>query len=221
MTLIHSSLSHRIDVHDDIVWQRGGLVVLEPAALDIAPTDLGRLVGRRLPGDDAVGRLVSRHLTTLASVGGSLRAADADRLASLTADLVAVMLAHHLDALDEVSPQRVERARFARVRSFILARLGDPALTPEVIATANHISLRTLHRMFERHAETTVARWIRDRRLAALRADLMNPRLAAHTVAGLALACGLGDISNATRAFKNAYGLSPGAYRRAQAASQN
>ena len=219
MTVMHTSRVFQIDAPAEVVWQRGGLVMLDPSTLEIPPADLGRMVGHRLAGDEAVGKLASRHFLTLASVGRSLLPTDALRLGDVTLDLLAVVLGHHLRIVGRLSPQRLERERFARIRSFIRARLDDPGLTPEVIAVACHISVRTLHRLFEAQAELTVAKWIRTCRLERLRADLLDPRLAAQPVAALALARGFSDVSHATRAFKDAYEMSPAAYRAHHAAA--
>jgi len=64
-------------------------------------------------------------------------------------------------------------------------------------------------------AETggTIAAHIRARRLARMRADLADPRLAGRTVTEIALAWGFSDPAHASRAFRRAYGTSPSGFR--------
>ena len=56
------------------------------------------------------------------------------------------------------------------MHAFVEQHLGDADLTPAAVAAAHHVSLRQLHRLFETQ-ETTVAAWIRHRRLERCRRD--------------------------------------------------
>ena len=213
MTLIHSSRPHRCESQPDVPRQQGMIVSFDGDALGLAPVDMARLVGQRLDGTDGVGRLVSGFLSTLATVGDALDPVDALRLSSVTADLLSVMLGRRLGMLSTLDPERRDRERLIHIRHFIRTNLGNPDLTPELIAGAHHISLRTLHRLFQTHAGTTVSAWIRERRLEAYRADLLDPRLSTWSVHRIAATWGFTDASRLSRAFKAAYGLSPAAYR--------
>ena len=64
-----------------------------------------------------------------------------------------------------------------RVRRYIEANLADPLLSPASIAAAHFISTRHLHNVFH-EAGTTVAQWIRTRRLEGCRRELRDPLLA-------------------------------------------
>jgi AraC-like DNA-binding protein len=100
-----------------------------------------------------------------------------------------------------------------RVQAFIEERLGDPALSPGMIAAANHISLRYLHKLFEPQSRT-VAGFIRERRLERCRRDLADPGLAYVPVRAIALRWGFPDPARLNRLFKDEYGVTPGEYRR-------
>ena len=99
------------------------------------------LLAVRLPADNGVVSLVASYLHSLGT--GRFHPDDAARLSAVTLDLLAVMFARRLDLGARLSAQTRDNALLARVQSFALARLGDPTLTPEALATANHISLRT------------------------------------------------------------------------------
>jgi AraC-like DNA-binding protein len=219
MVLLHSSQALESFADPRVDRQQACVVAIEWDALPIPGRQLRRLVGVHLPGDDGLGALTSRYLYTLSS-SDDIDASDAIRLSSVTADLLAVMLARRLRAGAALSPQTRDAVLFARVRSFILARLGDAALTPEAIAAAHHISLRTLHRVFQANG-VSVASWIRQLRLERCRADLADPALRAVPVQSTAARWGFTDPSSFSRAFKAAYGLGPAAYRAHRTSDSN
>ncbi|MBB5958104.1 AraC-like DNA-binding protein [Saccharothrix tamanrassetensis] len=98
-----------------------------------------------------------------------------------------------------------------RIQAFIDARLADPELTPERVAAAHHVSTRQLYRLFESEG-TTVARWIRDRRLERCRRDLIADRVGVGVVGAR---WGMPDSSYFSRVFRQTYGCAPREYRRA------
>lgn len=107
-----------------------------------------------------------------------------------------------------------QRLLVERMEAYIDAHLDAQELSPATIAAAHHISLRYLYKLF-RARETTVAAWIRQRRLEHCRRDLADPGLADRPVAAVAARWGFVNPAHFTRAFRAEYGLTPGEYRRA------
>jgi AraC-like DNA-binding protein len=103
---------------------------------------------------------------------------------------------------------RAPAAQRALVHGFIDEHLGDPALTPEAIAAAHHMSRRRLDRLFA-GAGRTVAETIRDRRLERCRADLQDPALAGESILAIASRWGFVSPAHFSRTFRAAYGMSP------------
>jgi len=101
-----------------------------------------------------------------------------------------------------------------RIHAFIEQHLGDCDLAPGPVAAAHYISVRYLYRLFEAQG-TTVAAWIRHRRLERCRADLTDPALGSAPVGAVAARWGLPDSAHFNRLFKRTYGLPPAEYRRA------
>ena len=101
-----------------------------------------------------------------------------------------------------------------RIHAFIEQHLGDLDLAPGSVAAAHYISVRFLYRLFESQG-TTVAAWIRHRRLERCRADLADPALGGAPVSAVAARWGLPDPAHFNRLFKRTYGLPPAEYRRA------
>ena len=61
--------------------------------------------------------------------------------------------------------------------------------------------------------QTTVADWIRQRRLERCRRDLADPGLRAKPVGAIAARWGLTNPAHFSRLFRAAYGVPPRAYR--------
>ncbi|WP_432832459.1 helix-turn-helix domain-containing protein [Dactylosporangium sp. CA-092794] len=210
MVLLHSSHPFRTTCDPDGPTQHGTVVMLEPGILPIPARRLRDLVGLPLSTGDSLDSLVSQYILGLGA--GRFQPADAGRLTSATVSLVSLMLARRLNSVRALPGETREDALLARVREHIIVRLGDPTLTPESVAAAHHISVRTLHRLFQAN-EVTVAGWIRQRRLERCHADLLDPALVTRSVRSIARRWGFPDAAHFSRVFQNAYGSSPAAFR--------
>ncbi|KOG88726.1 AraC-like ligand-binding domain-containing protein [Streptomyces varsoviensis] len=189
------------------------LLAVPRPLLPLPPRRIPELFLTRLPGREGIGRLLSRQLLELSRGDCSYTPSDTARLGAVTVDLLAALLAHELDA-DAALPQDTrQRALFARVSTFLDEHLDDAALTPETIAAAHHMSLRSLHRLFRANA-TSVAAAIRTRRLERCRRALADPGLARHPVHAIAARWGFTSYAHFSRLFTKTHGLSPGEYRR-------
>jgi AraC-like DNA-binding protein len=170
---------------------------------ELLPLHADRLTGVRIAGDHGLGALVSSHARRLpgdldARVGGALL------------DLLTAALAERLGR--KAPPDTRRRALLVQIQAFIDAHLGDPGLTPSRVAAAQYISVRYLHKLFEAE-ETTVAEWIRYRRLERCRRDLLDPALSHEPVHSIAARWGLLSAAHFSRIFRAAYGVPPAAYR--------
>jgi len=101
------------------------------------------------------------------------------------------------------------------IQSFIGDHLGDPGLSPGMIAAAHHISVRTLHKLYQVQ-DQTISASIHWRRLERCRQDLLDPALRDRPVSAVGARWGFPDPATFSRAFRAAYGLPPGEYRAAQ-----
>lgn len=93
-----------------------------------------------------------------------------------------------------------------RVKQFILRNLDQTSLSVESISAAIHVSPRTLNRLFAAE-KTTVIRWLWQQRLAASHSALIRGQV--NQVSEIALSFGFTNLSHFSRAFKQAYGISP------------
>lgn len=184
-----------------------------PSLLPLSRSRLRELTAVRLSPLAGLGDLTSQLLLQLARDVDHYSPAEAARLSGAALDVLSMRLARELDACDWDSPEARRHALLTSVQAFIKSRLGDPDLSPAGIATAHHISLRSLHQLF--HDEgLTVAGWIRQQRLERCRRDLADPDLAHRPVAAIAGRWGYSSPGDFSRAFRAAHGLPPAEYRR-------
>lgn len=133
------------------------------------------------------------------------------RLGSAIVDVLTVVLAAGLPEDEREAVVSPQRALLTRIHAFIEARLGDPALSPMMIAEAHHISPRYLYRLFEAE-ERSVGGWIRRRRLEQAHRDLLDPSCQL-SAAAIGARWGFVSAAHFSRSFRAEFGRSPGAVR--------
>jgi len=100
-----------------------------------------------------------------------------------------------------------------RVRRAIHRHIGSARLTPARLAAAAGLSRSALYRLFAE--EGGVARHVREVRLSMAHAALRDPERHELGIAALAEAHGFPDPSAFARAFRQAFGATPGEVRAA------
>jgi AraC-like DNA-binding protein len=193
-----------------------GVCLRFPRALTrTSPDTLGALTATTIRGDQGLAPVVAGALhglrRSLARTQPIRAALDATRH---TVALAHAMIGAELEVRG-VRPLDPRRALRERVERYIDRHLGDADLSPARIAAAHHVSLRLLHSLFE-DAETTVAATVRARRLERCLTDLADPWLADVPVSAVATRWGIVNPSRFAQLCKQATGLTPAQYRRAQ-----
>jgi AraC-like DNA-binding protein len=205
-----------VDLSRPVQWAMSPMrivaVVFPRGLLPLRRDDTATLTGTRIAGDRGVAALVSSLARELADRLDDEAAAGGMRLGTAVLDLVSAGLASRLDRADAIAPDTRRRALLNRVHAFIEERLGDPELSPGMIAAAHHVSVRYLYRLFEDQG-TSVAACIRQRRLERCRHDLLDPALRQLQVRAIGARWGMPDATHFSRAFRRAYGVPPGEYR--------
>jgi AraC-like DNA-binding protein len=191
---------------------RGLQLSFSPALLPLERRQLHRLAAVPMRRDPGIGALTSKFLLELARDLDSLTVAEAARISTVALDMIAVRLAHELGGAGSLPPESQKNALLTGVYAFIQQHLGNPELSPAVVAAAHHISTRYLHMLFQDQG-ATVAGWIRQCRLEAARRDLTDPMLVSRSVASIAAQWGFSSASQFTQAFKAAYDMPPRDYR--------
>ncbi|WP_176738434.1 helix-turn-helix domain-containing protein [Micromonospora pallida] len=167
--------------------------------------------GRHWSTESGTASLVAHLLDGLAAQLDDYHPANPGRFAYYLVGLIALMCADGgPTALGSVRARTMERAK-----EYIERNLGDVDLTPDRVATAQNVSTRTLHRLFESEG-LTISGWIRLRRLEHCRMDLTDRASEDLSISSIGAKWGLYDAAHFSRLFKSSYGISPRAYRLAQ-----
>lgn len=181
------------------------------SSLGVTDVELQAVTATSFGQDEALSALLAGHLERLDSGAESVSVAQADRLATVTCDLLACLIQERYGRQAPQAPAAVQ-AMLLRIKEYTLQHLSDPGLSLVGIASAHHVSLRYLHKLFETEG-VTVARWILQQRLERCRRDLTRTTSFAPTVAVVAHRWGFASASHFSRVFRLAYGISPREYQ--------
>jgi AraC-like DNA-binding protein len=141
-----------------------------------------------------------------------LPASAAESLASATLELARAVIAT-VGQQDAARNDVANEALVTRIGAYVQQHLADPALSPESIARAHHISVRQLYKLWSGR-ELGLAEWIMRGRLEGARRDLR--RNESLPIAALARRWGFTDATHFGRRFRSAYGISPREWRQVQ-----
>ncbi|MFE7463770.1 helix-turn-helix transcriptional regulator [Streptomyces sp. NPDC057499] len=158
------------------------------------------------------GPLLRSFLVEAAGRAAGLGAPEVARFGDAALQLAAAVLERHFVDAGEVCPQTQQYELITRIRGFIDRNLGDCGLTPSLVASAHHISIRYLQRLFKTEGSTP-SDWIRQRRLENSRRELCDTRLRSVSVREIGLRNGFTQPSDFSRVFRAKYGVPPGRFR--------
>lgn len=157
----------------------------------------------------AAAQLLTDYMQTLSSVVDNLpgSAITAARYAALEVVSAALQVDNVMGRVSDAAALRL------LAQSQVDAHLEDSLLEPAWVAARLGVSLRTLQRAFAEEGET-LAEYIRDRRLARARDDLVNGR---ESVAMIAATWQFSDASHLARSMRRRYGMTPTQLRESMA----
>lgn len=179
--------------------------------LRLPPAAVDQVLATRVSSSESTGSLVAPFLRRLVANLQDSGDLVNRRLADNVLDLLATLFGERAGGPPS-DPAVVRRSLLLAVCAWIDGNLGEPGLDPDTIAHANHISVRYLHKLFHDQG-TSVARWVRERRLDNCRRDLENPALAERGVLAIGRRWGFDDPAHFSKVFKASYGEPPGQYR--------
>jgi AraC-like DNA-binding protein len=172
-------------------------VYADAARLESQVPGISRLLGTSLVVE-GVGELLTQHVLATMKVASGLDSPGLAAASEAVSDLLVGTLSRRT--------QPVSPALEAQISAYIDSWLGDPELSVERIAAAHHISVRTLHRLFQQRGET-VSTHIKNRRLDGCHADLLaRPDL---MIGAICAKWGITDIAHFSRQYKARFGCTP------------
>ena len=166
--------------------------------------------GVRVRGDWGVGGVASGAIQAL---GAAAETIDRGARRGVRDDVVHLVAS----ALNQVAPDSARGSAAPLTRAAleeIERSLGDPQLSPAVVADRVGVSTRYLHQLISARGPS-FGRWVLQRRLEACRGDLLDPARADWSITEIALSRGFRDASHMTRAFGERFGVTPSAMRAA------
>jgi AraC-like DNA-binding protein len=189
------------------VTDHKNLSIVLPRAL-LAPyvADLDGLHGRILRRGAPLNAMLVRHLQTLFAEAPALGLSDARAAAGATAALVAAFVGPSPDGRDAIA-RTAAAASLQAARRTIEANLHDPGLGPEFVGRQLGMSRAKLYRLFEPIGG--VGQYIQQRRMARAYQAITDPAQTRERVGEIAARCGFSNASVFSRAFRQAYGVSP------------
>ena len=186
---------------------RRWLIIVFPASAVAPPTGFGRVL-RSV--DNMTGALIGTHVRELARLLPASAPCDRKVLADATqALLVACLWSAASDG--SVDVDRTASTQQKRVERIIRENVSRTDLDAARIGDLAGLSRSTLYRLFSTHGG--VAAYLRSLRLELIRADLSDPSLSGLSIAEIARRRGHTCASSFNRAFRKAYGRTPGAIR--------
>ncbi|MGW6981353.1 AraC-like ligand-binding domain-containing protein [Streptomyces sp. NPDC054932] len=195
---------------------RALVVQLPKTVLPLRAGRLDPLLGHRIGAESGLAAVLARFISSLGQHGSDCGPQELRHLGTAVVELAAACLAERLDAYGELPAEARIRALRERIGTFIEHHLGDPALSPALIAAAHGISVRALHLLFHEGPESLTA-VVRRRRLERCRTDLARPELAGRPVHEIGARWCFTNAAAFSRTFRNAYGISPTEFRRTSA----
>lgn len=160
------------------------------------------------PADSAEMRLLMAHTRTLHETVMDLSPAGVRAAHGAAIELANAVARGVVDGSESALASNLARTAM----DLAVRMLDDRELSSEVLARELRVSRRTLQRAFAAEG-TSVARYVRDQRLDAVRRALDAPH-GRPSVTELAARWQFADSSHLTRAFKRRFGVTPSDYAR-------
>lgn len=188
--------------------QRARVLMMPRALLRLEEGQLSALTATVVDAGQGAAALLLPTLSGLVDEVVRAHPAGRARLARLVAQMLGTLAV-------EQAGRRPAPALWERITASVQDRLPEPGLTPQDIADQHGISLRYLHRLFQRQG-TTVNAWVRTRRLEAAREELAQAGADHRSIAAVAARWGFTNPSHFSRTFREMYGMSPVQWRGAR-----
>jgi AraC-like DNA-binding protein len=182
-------------------------VVVPRETLREAMQGVEDLHGLVLRSGSGTGGLLGDYMRALVARAGDLTHADASSIAQATTDMIAACFRTTAETVARARPA-LETTLLERIRAHIEAMLGSPDLGPDSLCVAFRLSRTQLYRLFE--SLGGVAAYIQTRRLARAYADLADSGKAPRKIYDIAYRWGFVNEAHFSRAFRRAFGMTPG-----------
>jgi AraC-like DNA-binding protein len=188
-------------------------VVIPADSLSLRPRTMESLAALVMDSSDPVTSVVNGAIGSLEHGLAELPSLAQARVAHSIVELLETLCLHYATSTGTLRSDS-PLSQLDPIMRYIDEHLADPELSPPMIAAAHFMSVRSLHTLVKAGG-TSVAGWIRHRRLERCRCDLANPALLSLSVAAIGARSGLIHAPHFSNLFRSKYGVTPSAYRQA------
>lgn len=203
MTIYDATQPHRLQCSNHFAKL---IVAIPRAMMRDRLAGIEHCTARCIPGSTGVGAVASSFIRNVAHQAGRMDAKAFAALSEHSLDLFILGLA-------SIRPQNFTLSRsrslsLQRVKNFVERHLTDPALDTAKVVTGTGLSARYINDLFQ-DAETSLMRYVWQRRLELCRKDMLSPLHSGHRISEIAMRWGFNDLSHFSRAFKQRFGCAP------------
>jgi AraC-like DNA-binding protein len=188
-------------------------VRLPRSALAPLISNLDDAVMRKIPRDAGGLRVLRKYLEVVADDETLAAPATQRVIINHFYDLAALAVGATYDRGALAKNVSVRAARLAAIKADIVANLDDGNLSAGVVAARNCMTVRYLHKLFEKEG-ATYSEFVLGRRLERVHAILRNPLHAHRGIGTIAFELGFNDLSYFNRAFRLRYDATPSDVRK-------
>jgi AraC-like DNA-binding protein len=184
-----------------------GIRVPRSAIAPLVPK-LENVIMRRIAKDTSELRLLRKYLSLVADDDALMAPASQRLIINHFHDLVAMALGATGDANALATDRTVSAVRLAAIKADIVANLDDGNLNATMVAIRNRVTVRYLHKLFERDG-ITYSEFVLGQRLAQAYHNLRNPLHSRRAICTIAFDLGFNDLSYFNRTFRRRYNATP------------
>ncbi len=166
---------------------------------------------RQVSGHSPLGELLAGGLISAWSQVPNLSSDLGEAVLRNLGGLVALVCGASSDGRD-LARDGAHSLRLQAAMTCVKQRLAEPDLSPERVAVALGVSVRSLHMLFH-HTGESFAKYVMRLRLEACRATLESPEGVTRSIADIAFGWGFGSLPAFYRAFAAAFSLAPSELR--------
>jgi AraC family transcriptional activator of tynA and feaB len=182
------------------------VAVIPKQVLDSRTPWLRDARNRKISNSSRFAALTRDHLLDLADGEQELRESEASVLSDNLCNLLALSFAN------KPADARQSELQLAALLAYCRRNLGNPELSPQMVAARFGMSVRTVHLRFER-LDQTFGRWVLDSRLEQCAAALRDSSERTTSISEIAYRCGFNDLSHFNRAFRARFTRTPREWR--------
>lgn len=172
------------------------------------------IAGTALPGGDALAAIARYNLLLLERLASAIDPRLLPAAAHRAIDHLSLAARTFFDGTNRDVRGCAYAFHFERARLYIAEHLSDTRLSVERIADAAGLSSSHLQEIFRENSGHTIADYVRQQRLAMCRRDLADASLRRDSITSIAFRWGFSESSSFSRAFRNAFQMTPRQYRR-------